>query len=358
MTGRRPIVESVFANAADATDGCTVRRGSAVKALRIDGARVDAVVLEDGEVVEADVVVDAGGRRSPFGDLIEQAGLRRPVEDRHDFGFVYYTCHFRSADGSMPPALGPLLQAYESLSIGTLPADNGHWAIIVVTSGRVPVPPGRCVTPRTCGSGARPQLPARRALARWRTDRGCRPDHRRDRGPLPPLLRRRCTGRTRGAPARRRVRVHQPVGRARHLYRLDARRGAARHAARARRHRCARPLARVGRAAPRPRWGRTCATPCSSTVTGSPRSTRRSPACRTSPTIRRGSSQQRLFGHSGEDPELLRGVIDIMSLLDRAPQVLARARRRGPARRVVEGAAARATAGHYSSRPRFVPGRG
>jgi 2-polyprenyl-6-methoxyphenol hydroxylase-like FAD-dependent oxidoreductase len=135
VTARRPVLECVFAHRATATDGCTVRRGAAVRALHTDDGRVDGVVLDDGETIAADVVVDAGGRRSPMRDLIEAAGFRRPVEDRHDIGFVYYTRHFRSGDGSVPPAFGPLLQHYDSLSIGTLPADNGTWAIIVVASG-------------------------------------------------------------------------------------------------------------------------------------------------------------------------------------------------------------------------------
>jgi flavin-dependent dehydrogenase len=68
-------------------------------------------------------------------DLIEAAGFPRPAEDKHDLGFVYYGRHFRSADGSVPPAFGPLLQHYESFSTLTLPADNGTWAVVVVASG-------------------------------------------------------------------------------------------------------------------------------------------------------------------------------------------------------------------------------
>jgi 2-polyprenyl-6-methoxyphenol hydroxylase-like FAD-dependent oxidoreductase len=138
LTGRRPLVEAVFAAAAEATSGCTVRRGVAVTALQATDGRVDRVVVDGGEVVRADVVVDAGGRRSPVPGLLASAGFGLPVEDRHDFGFVYYGRHFRSADGSVPPAIGPLLQHYQSLSIGTLPADNGHWAVVLVTSGRDP----------------------------------------------------------------------------------------------------------------------------------------------------------------------------------------------------------------------------
>jgi flavin-dependent dehydrogenase len=53
-----------------------------------------------------------------------------------DSGFVYYARHFRSADGSVPPAMGPPLQHYDSASTLTLPADNGTWGVGLVTSAR------------------------------------------------------------------------------------------------------------------------------------------------------------------------------------------------------------------------------
>jgi hypothetical protein len=65
-------------------------------------------------------------------------GARAPAEEREDCGFVYYGRHFRSPDGSVPPALGPGLQAYDSVSTLTLPADNGTWGVGLVTSSRDP----------------------------------------------------------------------------------------------------------------------------------------------------------------------------------------------------------------------------
>jgi flavin-dependent dehydrogenase len=79
-------------------------------------------------------VVDATGRRSALPDWLESAGARRPVEELEDSGFVYYGRHFRSPDGTLPPIMGPLLQAYGSVSVLTLPADNGTWGVGVVAS--------------------------------------------------------------------------------------------------------------------------------------------------------------------------------------------------------------------------------
>ena len=84
----------------------------------------------------ADLVVDATGRRSPLPRWLIAAGARSPIEEIDDSGFIYYGRHFRSADGSTPPAFGPLLQHYDSLSILTLPADNGTWGLGLITSAK------------------------------------------------------------------------------------------------------------------------------------------------------------------------------------------------------------------------------
>jgi flavin-dependent dehydrogenase len=91
-------------------------------------------VTEDGREVRADLVVDAAGRRSSLPRLLDDIGACAPVEELDDCGFVYYGRHFHSSDGSLPPAFGPPLQAYDSISILTLPADNGTWGVGIVAS--------------------------------------------------------------------------------------------------------------------------------------------------------------------------------------------------------------------------------
>jgi hypothetical protein len=66
--------------------------------------------------------------------MLVDVGARRPVEELEDCGFMYYGRYYRSSDGSTPFMFGPPLQAYESLSILTLPADNGTWGLGLVTS--------------------------------------------------------------------------------------------------------------------------------------------------------------------------------------------------------------------------------
>jgi flavin-dependent dehydrogenase len=93
-------------------------------------------MTDDGDELRGDVVVDAGGRRSAAPAWLEAAGARPVHEHRDDCGFVYYARHFRSADGAIPPLLGPPLQSYHSVSTLTLPADNGTWGVGLITSGR------------------------------------------------------------------------------------------------------------------------------------------------------------------------------------------------------------------------------
>jgi 2-polyprenyl-6-methoxyphenol hydroxylase-like FAD-dependent oxidoreductase len=143
VTARRPVLEAAVATVAQRTHDVSIRRGVKVSGLLTGGRRVIAsaphvtgVVIEGGAVLRADLVVDATGRRSPIGSMIESAGGRSPHEEREDSGFVYYARHFRSSDGSRPAVLGTLLQHFDSLSVLTLPADNDTWGVGFTTSAR------------------------------------------------------------------------------------------------------------------------------------------------------------------------------------------------------------------------------
>ena len=142
VTGRRPVLEAAVAQAAKCTDGLTVCRGVAVTGL-VTGAEsipgvpyVAGVTIGGATQVHADLVVDAAGRRSPVSGMLAAIGARRPDEEKEDCGFVYYARHFRSPDGSCPPAMERLLQHFEGVSILTLPCDSGTWGVGFVTSAR------------------------------------------------------------------------------------------------------------------------------------------------------------------------------------------------------------------------------
>jgi 2-polyprenyl-6-methoxyphenol hydroxylase-like FAD-dependent oxidoreductase len=142
LTGRRAVMEAVIAAETRATPGVQVRRGAAVAGLLTadpaPGAvpHVTGVRLADGEELAADLVIDSTGRRSPLGRWLADCGAAPADEETEDSGFVYYGRHFRSADGSVPPMIGPGIQEYGTVSTLTLPADHGTWSVVIVTSAR------------------------------------------------------------------------------------------------------------------------------------------------------------------------------------------------------------------------------
>jgi 2-polyprenyl-6-methoxyphenol hydroxylase-like FAD-dependent oxidoreductase len=150
ITGRRTVVESVTARVAKETPRLTVRRGAAIGGLVTAASARDSVPnavgveLEGGDRIEADLVVDATGRRSPLARWIANAGGPPVPEELDDCGFIYYGRHFRSGDGGLPIMMGPLKQDYDSISLLTLPADNGTWSVTIIASAKDAAL--RCVT--------------------------------------------------------------------------------------------------------------------------------------------------------------------------------------------------------------------
>ena len=142
VTARRPVLEAAVAAVAGRTSGVTIRRGVATTGLLAESFApsevplVTGVLTEGGRTFRADLVVDCCGRRSALPAWLEAAGARAPAEEREDCGFVYYGRHFRSRDGRMPQILMNPLQHYDSVSILTLPSDNGTWSVTFTTSSR------------------------------------------------------------------------------------------------------------------------------------------------------------------------------------------------------------------------------
>ena len=137
-TARRPVFEQLLGAAADGEPGAQVRRGVAVQELttRVGNGtpHVTGVRLDSGETLQADLVVDAMGRRSQLPRWCSDANIGTLHEESEDSGFIYYGRYFRSTDGTTPQPIGPLLAPMGTFSILTLPADNGTWAVALVTS--------------------------------------------------------------------------------------------------------------------------------------------------------------------------------------------------------------------------------
>ncbi|HTP19716.1 MAG TPA: NAD(P)/FAD-dependent oxidoreductase [Solirubrobacteraceae bacterium] len=139
LTARRPVFEQVLAGAADAEPGLEIRRGVTVAGLvtRAGNGKpphVSGVRTDTGEQLDADLVVDAMGRRSQLPRWLEAAGTRPVHEEAEDSGFIYYGRFFRAAGAGMPDYRAPLLMPIGGFSLLTLPSDNNTWSVTVYTS--------------------------------------------------------------------------------------------------------------------------------------------------------------------------------------------------------------------------------
>ena len=137
-TCRRPLIEYAYASAATKTPGVVVRHGCPGAAL-VTGSEVipgvphiTGVRTQSGETIDARVVVDAGGRRSPLSGMIQAVGGRQPPEHAFEAGFVYNTQYYRGE--SLPEPLDDLLCANRSISVLTIPGDHGWWSVTLYHS--------------------------------------------------------------------------------------------------------------------------------------------------------------------------------------------------------------------------------
>jgi 2-polyprenyl-6-methoxyphenol hydroxylase-like FAD-dependent oxidoreductase len=137
LTARRPVGEWVFANAVDNEPRLTLRRGAHVTHL-LTGAtvipgtpHVVGVRTAGGDELRADLVVDASGRHSRCPEWLRAIDARAPYEERADSGFAYYTRYF---SGTEPRRVAPALTALGTISLLTLPGDNGTWSVTIFTA--------------------------------------------------------------------------------------------------------------------------------------------------------------------------------------------------------------------------------
>ncbi len=90
---------------------------------------VTGVRTTEGYELGADLVVDAMGRRTTLAQWLVAAGGRRPHTESEDCGFVYHTRYFRGR--AVPRLLGPPVAEIGTISLLTIPGDNGTWSVTV-----------------------------------------------------------------------------------------------------------------------------------------------------------------------------------------------------------------------------------
>lgn len=138
---RRITFEWVLRSIAAREAGITWRAGIGVDSLHVDpnsSARlsvVDGVVLEDGAVLTSDLVVDAGGRRSPIMRWMSEIGADTPTEVVNDCGIVYYSRFYRFLDGQGPPPPAPASGDLGYLKFGMFRGDNRTFSLTMASYG-------------------------------------------------------------------------------------------------------------------------------------------------------------------------------------------------------------------------------
>jgi 2-polyprenyl-6-methoxyphenol hydroxylase-like FAD-dependent oxidoreductase len=139
VTGRRPVMEAVLAQAAAEEEGVDVRRGvSGARLLTGTGSggagaagvpHVVGVRTTDGDELAADLVIDATGRRTRLAEWLVAVGARPPHVESEDSGFVYHTRYFTGL--RLPRTLSSPVSEIGTISLLTIPGDNGTWSVTV-----------------------------------------------------------------------------------------------------------------------------------------------------------------------------------------------------------------------------------
>lgn len=114
---------------------------AAVAEPRYDGSRVTGVLLETGEDVAADVVVDAAGRGTRLPVWLAQWGFERPDEETVDVGIGYATHQLRIPDrliGEKVIVAGASRE--QPLGLGMLCYEDGTWGLTTFGVAKVEPP--------------------------------------------------------------------------------------------------------------------------------------------------------------------------------------------------------------------------
>jgi 2-polyprenyl-6-methoxyphenol hydroxylase-like FAD-dependent oxidoreductase len=169
---RRPLIEWALRRAVAAEPGVTIRAGARPDGLLVESERVVGVRV-DGATVDADLVVDALGRRTPTHNWLAALGIDVEPPVSSDCGVVYYSRYYRCRPGFSPPD-GPWFLSPRGdlgyLAYASFPGDNGTFAALLA------VPPGvpewKVFHDAVAFEAAIAQIPA---LASWANPHGVDP---------------------------------------------------------------------------------------------------------------------------------------------------------------------------------------
>jgi 2-polyprenyl-6-methoxyphenol hydroxylase-like FAD-dependent oxidoreductase len=146
MSASRELIEWTFRRRVLEAPQVVVRSGLEVRGLEVDRGRVRGVAVrsrragaEGPEVtIEADLVVDASGRRSPAPAWLAAHGVAPPDETTVDTRIAYASRVYRRTAGDTPGWKGALIQAAPpgAPRAGVLqPLEGSRWLLTLTSSG-------------------------------------------------------------------------------------------------------------------------------------------------------------------------------------------------------------------------------
>ena len=144
LCSRRLPAEARLRLAVEREPAVTVRSCEAVKDLVLEQTgpvpRARGVVLQSGDTLWADVVVDATGRRSPTPRILAAHQLRGMPEVAQACGFLYVSRHFRLRPGADYPSLEiPIMANLGWATAMAFPGDRGTFSLLTIVAAIDPL---------------------------------------------------------------------------------------------------------------------------------------------------------------------------------------------------------------------------
>ena len=133
---RRHVIDSggVVFRDGDEVTGLEADRDPVTGLPRVVGVNV-VTPAGERELLRADLVVDASGRRSKLPDWLEAIGAKRPAEESEPCGIFYSSRFYRLRDGVEPPVMeGGMGQDLGYLKIGIFPGDARIFSLTLAAS--------------------------------------------------------------------------------------------------------------------------------------------------------------------------------------------------------------------------------